>query len=161
MTEVTLADRSARAAEGIEALVLSRWGWPAVTLALTSLYVAAAVLEVEDFQMAVDEQEKVGLKPPSLWAAGTMAIQLVGSAAIVSGRAVWVGAGLLGGLTIGAEVMAHRFWEMKQSERRMTTEYAFFEHLGMIGGLVMTGIASNHRRKSRALRRQAESERHV
>ena len=155
MTEATLADQGSLAADGLEALVLSRWGWPAVTLAFTSLYLAAAVMEVEDFPTAVGVQEKAGLKPPTLWAAGTMAIQVVGSVAIVSGRAVWLGAGLLGGLTVGAEVLTHRFWEMKKSERRTTTEYAFFEHLGMLGGLLMTGIVSNHRRKSRALRSRA------
>ncbi len=62
---------------------------------------------------------------------------------IDSGRGATEG-GAEGGLTVGAEVLRHRFWKLKQSKRRTATEYAFFEHLGMIGGLIMTGIASNH-----------------
>ncbi len=58
----------------VKTFVLSRWGWPAVTLALTSLYLVAAVLELEDFPAAVKVQKDAGLKPPSLWAAGTMAV---------------------------------------------------------------------------------------
>ncbi len=80
----------------VETSVLSRWGWPAVTLALTSLYLVSAALELDDFQTAVKVQKDAGLKPSSLWAAGTMAVQVIGSVAIVSGRAVWLGAGLLG-----------------------------------------------------------------
>ncbi len=155
MTEATPANRGLRAAERLEALVLSRWGWTAVTLALTSLCLAAVVMAVEDVPTAVEEQEKAGLKPPALWAAGTMAVQVIGGAAIVSGRAVWVGAGLLGGLAMGAQVLTRRFWELEKDERRTSIAHAFFEHLGMIGGLLMTGIASNHRRKSRALRSRA------
>ena len=137
----------------VETLVLSRWGWPAVTLTLTSLYLAAAVLEVEDFPTAVKVQANAGLKPPAAWAVGTMAVQVVGCAAIASGKAVWLGAGLLGGLTAAAEILTHRFWELEKGERRLTTAYAFFEHLGMIGGLLMTAIASNHRIKSRQTNR--------
>ena len=72
----------------VEALVLSRWGWPAFILVLTSLYLAAAVMEVEDFPAAVVFQAKAGLKPPKAWAIGTMAIQVIGCAAIAAGRAV-------------------------------------------------------------------------
>ena len=51
----------------------------------------------------------------------------------------------MGGLTARAEILTHRFWELPQGERRTATEYAFFEHLGMTGGLLMTALASNHR----------------
>ncbi len=76
-----------------------------------------------------------------------------------------MGAGLSGGLTVGAEILSHRFWELKKGERRTTMEYAFFEHLGMISGLLMTALASNHRTATRQTCRAAdtrsEGERHV
>ena len=119
----------------------------------TYLYLAAEVLEVEDFPTAIKVQADAGLKPAAAWAVGTMAVQVVGCAAIVSGKAVWLGAGLLGGLTAAAEILTHRFWELDKGERRLTTEYAFFEHLGIIGGLSMASIASNYRIKSRQTNR--------
>jgi uncharacterized membrane protein YphA (DoxX/SURF4 family) len=58
-----------------------------------------------------------------------------------------LGAGALGVLTAVAMVVANDFWTMTGHDRFMALN-SFFEHLGLIAGLVLVSIASL--RKGRA-----------
>ena len=62
-----------------------------------------------------------------------------GSLLVISGRFVWLGAGALGVLTIVAMLVANDFWTMAGRERFMELN-AFFEHLGLIAGLVVVSM---------------------
>jgi uncharacterized membrane protein YphA (DoxX/SURF4 family) len=55
---------------------------------------------------------------------------------------VWLGAGGLGVLTFVAMLTANAFWTMGGHEKFMATN-AFFEHLGLIAGLVLVTILSD------------------
>jgi uncharacterized membrane protein YphA (DoxX/SURF4 family) len=46
----------------------------------------------------------------------------------------------LAGLTLLASFVALRFWEMPKGMDRMMATNAFFEHLGLIGGLILAAI---------------------
>lgn len=126
--------------------VILRWQllWPAARLALVSAYILGGFAKLHDFHGAVAEQEHFGLAPGWLWAASAIAVELGGSALVVANRLVWLGAGGLGVLTFVAMLTANAFWTLGGHERFMATN-AFFEHLGLIAGLVIVAIRADER----------------
>lgn len=121
-----------------------RWPllWHAARLALVSAYVIGGSTKLLDFAAAAAEQEHFGLHPGWLLAAAAIVVELGGSLLVVINRFVWLGAGGLGVLTFVAMLTANAFWTMNGHERFMTTN-AFFEHLGLIAGLVVVSIVSD------------------
>ena len=117
------------------------WPWVlfAARLALTSAYLLGGLTKLLNFSAAIAEQERFGFRPGWLWAALTLLIELGGSALILSGHAVWLGAGALGCLTAIAMLKADRFWTNSGAER-LTQANTFFEHLGLIGGFVLIAL---------------------
>ena len=91
-----------------------RWrGTPVVArVALASAYLIGGITKLADFSAAVAEQEHFGLTPGWLWASLAIAVELVGSVLVISGRLVWLGAGGLGVLTAVAMLTANRFWAL-------------------------------------------------
>ncbi|WP_050419476.1 DoxX family protein [Bradyrhizobium tropiciagri] len=134
-----------------------RWPllWHAARLALVSAYVLGGLAKLLDFAGAVAEQEHFGLYPGWLWAGAAIAVELVGSLLVAINRYVWLGAGGLGVLTFVAMLTANAFWTMGGHERFMASN-AFFEHLGLIAGLVVVSILSDEARAhpNRAARSQ-------
>jgi uncharacterized membrane protein YphA (DoxX/SURF4 family) len=64
---------------------------------------------------------------------------------LIWGRLVWLAAGGLGALTGVAALVANNFWTMQGTERFAATN-AFFEHLGLIGGLALAAAIAAHRK---------------
>ena len=120
-------------------LLLIPWTWRLARLGLVSAYLIGGVTKLSDFTAAMAEQEHFGLRPGWLWAALAIVVELGGSALVVSGRMVWLGAGALGVLTAVAMCVVNDFWSMTGHERVMGLN-AFFEHLGLIAGLVLVSI---------------------
>jgi len=118
------------------------WPWIlfAASLALTSAYLLGGLTKLLNFSAAIAEQERFGFRPGWLWAAITILIELGGSALVLSGYAVWLGAGALGCLTAIAMFRADNFWT-KSGEERRTQANTFFEHLGLIGGFVLIALS--------------------
>jgi uncharacterized membrane protein YphA (DoxX/SURF4 family) len=137
---------------------IMRWPllWHAARLALVSAYILGGFAKLLDFAGAVAEQEQFGLYPGWLWAAAAIVVELGGSLLVVLNRLVWLGAGGLGVLTFVAMLTANAFWTMEGQERFMATN-AFFEHLGLIAGLVIVSIVSDEAslRPNRTARPQA------
>jgi hypothetical protein len=75
-------------------------GWAgtghAARLALASAYLLGAVTKLSDFPAAIAEQAHFGMPFPALFAAATIAVELIGPALILSGRLVWLGRGCWG-----------------------------------------------------------------
>jgi uncharacterized membrane protein YphA (DoxX/SURF4 family) len=114
------------------------WPWVlfAARLALTGAYLLGGITKLLNFPAAIAEQEDVGLRPGWLFAALTILVELGGSALVLSGIAVWLGAGALGCLTAVAMLKADKFWT-KSGKERMVQANTFFEHLGLIGAFVL------------------------
>ena len=55
---------------------------------------------------------------------------------ILTGRLRWLGAALAI-FTLAATGMALRFWELPVGQERFMVANAFFEHLGLMGGLLL------------------------
>ena len=120
-------------------LLLIPWTWRLARLGLVSAYLIGGVTKLVDLPAAIAEQEHFGLQPGWLWASLAIIVELVGSALVISGRVVWLGAGALGVLTAVAMCVANDFWSMTGHDRVMALN-AFFEHLGLIAGLVLVSI---------------------
>jgi uncharacterized membrane protein YphA (DoxX/SURF4 family) len=119
--------------------------WLLSRIALTSAFWIGGLTKLLNFPGAVAEQVEFGLRPAALFAVLTIAVELVGSALVVSGRLVWLGAGALGVFTGLAMLLAQRFWDMA-GEARFETMNSFFEHLGLIAGLLMAARLGERRR---------------
>jgi uncharacterized membrane protein YphA (DoxX/SURF4 family) len=124
------------------ATVLS-WSWLAATarIALVSAFLIGGVQKALDFSGAVAEQAHFGLQPAWLWASAAIVVELSGSLLVILGRWVWLGAGGLGVLTAVAMLTANDFWT-KAGHDRFLAVNAFFEHLGLIAGLVLVSMIS-------------------
>lgn len=109
-------------------------------LALVSAYLVGGVTKLGDWPSALAEQAHFGLTPPALWAALTIAVELIAPLLILSGRLVWLGAGMLGVFTFFAALVANAFWTMPQGPERFGAMNAFFEHMGLVGGFVLVAV---------------------
>ena len=119
----------------------------AARIALTSAYLQGALAKLLDFPGTVAEQEHFGLHPGVVWAALCILVELGGSALVITGRLVWLGAGALGVLTAVATCVAEDFWAKAGHERAMALN-GFFEHLGLIASFILVAaIAASERRR--------------
>lgn len=106
---------------------------------VTFVFWSSGLAKLFDFAGAVAEMGKYGVLPAAPMAALVIIIQLGGSALVISGWNVWLGAGALGVFTALTIPIAHAFWAM-------TGEAAFFEmlfaieHISVIGGLMLVAI---------------------
>ena len=125
----------------IAAILASRWIVPLARLALVSAFLIGGVQKLIDFPAAVAEQAHFGLEPAPVWAVAAILVELGGSLLVIFGRWAWFGAGGLGVLTAVAMFTANDFWAKTGHDRFMAVN-AFFEHLGLIAGLVLVSILS-------------------
>jgi uncharacterized membrane protein YphA (DoxX/SURF4 family) len=122
--------------------------WPALLpisrIALVSAFLIGGINKLMDFPGAIAEQAQFGLQPARLWAAAAVVVELAGCLLIIFGQWVWLGAGGLGVLTAIAMFAANDFWA-KTGRERLVALNDFFEHLGLIAGLVLVSVLSLHR----------------
>jgi uncharacterized membrane protein YphA (DoxX/SURF4 family) len=133
---------AARAPGFVDAVLGWRWTGFLARLALVGAYLLGGIVKASDWTAAVAEQAHFGMHPPTLWAALTIAIEIVGPLLILSGRFVWLGAGMLGVFTLFAAITANPFWAMPAGQERFMATNAFFEHLGLIGGFVLAALVA-------------------
>jgi uncharacterized membrane protein YphA (DoxX/SURF4 family) len=114
---------------------------PVSRVALASAFIIGGIHKLVNFGGAIAEQAHFDLRPAWLWAAAAVVVELGGSALVILGRWVWLGAGGLGVLTAVAMLTANDFWAKADHERFMAMN-AFFEHLGLIAGLMLVSVLS-------------------
>jgi len=131
--QTNLLDRLARA---IEPVVATRPVHAIALLGLCAAYIQGGLAKVHDFSAAVAETQSFGLPFAAAATAATIVTELAGSALILTGIYRWLGALWLAGFTLFATLAANRFWELPLPQRFMV-ENSFFEHLGLIGGLLL------------------------
>lgn len=130
-------------------IVDHRLTWFLARLALVGAYLLGGIVKLADWSAAVAEQTHFGMTPPAIWAAVTIAVELIGPLLILSGRLVWLGAGMLGVFTLLAAITANAFWTMPAGAMRFAATNAFFEHLGLVGGFILVArIAEQARRRA-------------
>lgn len=127
----------------VDAILDWRWTWLLARIALTSAFWISGVTKLFSFPAAVAEQQHFGLQPAVGFAVATIIVQLLGSALVIAGRLVWLGAGALAVFTMLATWIAHAFWTLQGAERFMAMN-TFFEHLGLVAGLLLAALLSEH-----------------
>ena len=134
---VTISDEGSHS---LARLLASPGAQRAIRLALCSAFLFSGVTKLLDFQGALNEVRLlVGLEPAGIFAALIIAIQLGGSVLMLAGGPLaLVGAMLLAGFTIVATLLAHASW-MKAGSLQVSDATTFFEHVGLIAGLVLAG----------------------
>ena len=120
-----------------------RWTWLLARIALTGAYVLGGLTKLLNFPAAVAEQQHFGFHPAIVWACLAIAIELGGSLFIICGSFVWLGAGALGVLTVIASLAVNNFWGM-EGQAPFTAMNAFFEHIGLVAGFVLTALLAEH-----------------
>ena len=120
--------------------------WFIARLLLVSAYLLGGVTKLADWPGAVAEQAHFGLYPAGLWAALTILVEITGPLLILSGRLVWLGAGMLGVFTVLAAMLANAFWTLPAGADRFMATNAFFEHLGLAGGFVLVTLVARQAR---------------
>ena len=133
---------AARTPRFVGAILDWRWTGFLARLALVGAYLLGGIIKASDWTAAVAEQARFGMHPPALWAALTIAVEIVGPLLILSDRLVWLGAGMLGVFTLFAAITANAFWAMPAGQERFMATNAFFEHLGLIGGFVLAAMVA-------------------
>ncbi len=99
--------------------------------------------------------------------------QLIGAAALATGRAPRLGALVLAGSLVPTTVAGHPFWDETDPAMRANQKFHFFKNLSMLGGLLIAAgdtsgrpgvvwrtrhAAGDVRRQARHLRRTAKLE---
>ena len=105
-------------------------------LALCAAYLQGGLVKAFDFGGAVAEMNHFGLQPAVPLALAVIVLELGAAALIQSGRLRWLGAIALAVFTVGATLVANRYWEASGHDRFMLMN-AFYEHLGLAGGFVL------------------------
>jgi uncharacterized membrane protein YphA (DoxX/SURF4 family) len=120
------------------------WRWTAflARFALVGAYLLGGFVKLSDWPAALAEQAHFGMHPPAVWAALTIGVELIGAVLVLSGRLVWLGAGMLSVFTLLAAFTANAFWSMPQGTPRFMATNAFFEHIGLIGGFVLAALVA-------------------
>jgi uncharacterized membrane protein YphA (DoxX/SURF4 family) len=105
-------------------------------LGLCSAYLVGGVTKAFDWPGALSEMRHFGLVPASVFAGATIILEIGAALMILVGVYRWVGALALAAFTFLATFLANRFWDVGGADRFAATN-AFFEHLGLVGALVL------------------------
>ncbi|MFT0860729.1 DoxX family protein [Ancylobacter sp. G4_0304] len=106
------------------------------------------------FDLAVSEMARFGLEPAILFNLATIAVQLGGSAMLVSGRFVWCGTATLVLFTSLTIPLVHHFWSIAEEPFRTIAFHTASEHVGLIGGLIAAAALSSPRAGAAPARRK-------
>lgn len=137
---------STPASNPISTLLQARWLYYVGTVLLTFIFWASGLAKLFDFGQAQAEMQHFGLNPPAVYATATIIVQLGGLALIIfTKRYAWLGAGALAVFTLLTIPIAHRFWEM-EGPMAFLEQMFVFEHITVIGGLVLVSILAYMRR---------------
>jgi transmembrane protein len=115
---------------------------------LTLPFWASGIAKLADMSAALAEAAHFGLEPAWITVAATLLVQLGGSAAVITGRFAWIGAGALGVFTALATLIAHPFWTLADPMARFHERNTFLEHVGLVGGLMLAAILAEGRRRA-------------
>lgn len=111
-------------------------------ICLTFPFWTSGLAKLIDFPGGVAEMARFGLEPAVAFNIATVAVQLGGSALILTGRHVWLGASALAVFTALTIPLVHHFWSLSEEPFRTIAFHTATEHVGLIGGLIGIAILS-------------------
>lgn len=120
--------------------IIPGWTVDVALAGLCAAYLQGGLNKLLAFNDAIAEQVHFGIPAPAVFAAATIATELIGSVLVISGRWRWLGALWLAGFTVIATFLANAFWALPSGEERFHAANSFFEHIGLIGGFLLVAI---------------------
>ena len=115
---------------------------------LTFMFWGSGLGLLANYGESVEIFASLGFAQPALVVIATAATQLVGSALIISGRYVWLGAGMLGVFTFLTILLVHNFWAMPEGPQKITSFHTATEHVSIFGALILVSIFMNRRKSA-------------
>ena len=105
-------------------------------LLLAALFLPAGLSKLSGFEGTVGYITSVGLPLPAVAAAGALAVEILGSAALVVGFQTRIVAAVLAVFTLVASIFFHAFWAAAP-EQAFVQQLLFFKNVGVVGGLLV------------------------
>jgi uncharacterized membrane protein YphA (DoxX/SURF4 family) len=108
---------------------------------LAAVFLYSGQDKLRHWQAVVEEVAGLGMPMPRLFAAATIAVQIVAGLSVLSGIGAAFGAAILALFTAAATVLGHRFWLLhgQPVRQELTTS---LEHLAIVGGLLLLIVSS-------------------
>lgn len=100
------------------------------------LFLPAGLSKLSGFEGTVGYIESVGLPLPAVAAAAALALEILGSLALLIGFQTRFVAGVLAIFTLVATLFFHAFWAVAP-EQAFVQQLLFFKNIGVIGGLLV------------------------
>ncbi|OTA20362.1 hypothetical protein Xbed_01588 [Xenorhabdus beddingii] len=133
----------------IENALESNGLWIIARLFLLVIFIASGLAKLIDFEGSLAEMRAAGLHPDWLFNIASAVVLISGSLLILFDRLVWLGAGMLAVFLFLTIVIVHTFWHFSGEYAKISLYFAL-EHTTVIGGLIITAIASHLRKKRQA-----------
>lgn len=108
-------------------------------LMLCTAYLEGGIEKIGNFSGALAELQQFGVAPLPVLVLCSIAVELGGSALVLSGCYRWLGALGLSGFTLYASSLANRFWEAPP-EIHGAMLHAFVEHIGLAGAFLLVAL---------------------
>ena len=105
-------------------------------LLIAALFLPAGLAKLSGFEGTVGYITSVGLPLPTVAAAVALAVEVLGSVALIVGFQTRIAAAVLAVFTVVASVFFHAFWAAA-SEQAFVQQLLFFKNIGVIGGLLV------------------------
>jgi uncharacterized membrane protein YphA (DoxX/SURF4 family) len=125
----------------VQSILEYQWTWPIARLALVVYYLVSGVGKIADFRGGVSEMAQAGMPAPAAMTVLSIFVELTGSVLVLTGRWVWLGAGMLGVFTATGAVTAHAFWR-ESGQARLEAIAVFLMHLGLVAAFVLCALVA-------------------
>ena len=139
------------------ALITSNSAQDALALIARVLFVVmflpAGISKLSGFSGTVGYIASAGLPLPALGAAVALAVEILGSLALLAGLGTRIAAVVLAAFTLVASVFFHAYWAVP-ADQAYVTQLLFFKNIAIVGGLLALA-ANGAGRWSLDARRQA------
>ena len=109
-------------------------------IGLCAAYLQGGLNKLFDYPGAVAEAVHFNLPLPAATAAVTIAVELLASAMVITGRRRRLGALALMLFTLAATAVANRYWELPPGMERFMAANSFYEHLGLAGAFLLVAL---------------------
>ena len=103
---------------------------------LAALFLPAGLSKLSGFEGTVGYIGSVGLPFASVAAAAAVAVEILGSVALIVGFQTRIAAAVLAVFTLVASVFFHAFWGAAP-EQAFMQQLLFFKNVGVMGGLLL------------------------
>lgn len=107
----------------------------AARLMIVVLFLPAGISKLTTFEATAGYIASVGLPLASAGAALAIAVEILGSLALLAGFRARLAAGILAVFTLAASFFFHAYWAVPQ-DQAFVTQLLFFKNIAIVGGLL-------------------------